>query len=202
MAASNVRITNELRTPSEIGTHFRFLCMTGPNKGKVYYLTGKRILIGRGENVDIQILDTKISREHAELSFSDNSYTITDMGAQNGVIVNDNRIKQAKLNEGEKVVIGQTVFKYNVIVVRQSTEMMLAEASPDSALAKDIKKGVRPTVALKRAKNHLEEEINAPRSAPTPEADNKSRFLIIGVVLFAVVFVLFGGDEKSKTKKS
>ena len=93
----NVRITSELKNPKEPGTHFRFLCMTGPSKGKVYYLTGARITIGRGEDADIQIVDTKISREHAELSFSDGGYTITDLGAQNGIIVNDTKIKQKKL---------------------------------------------------------------------------------------------------------
>jgi hypothetical protein len=66
-SSKNVRITTELKSPSEVGVFYRLLCMTGPNKGKVYYLTGKRLIIGRGDNADIQIVDTKISREHAEL---------------------------------------------------------------------------------------------------------------------------------------
>ncbi len=96
--ALNVRITTELKNPSEMGTHYRLLCMTGPNKGKVYYVIGKRAIIGRGETADIQIVDTKISREHAELSFADNTYTITDLGAQNGIIVNDSKVKQKKIS--------------------------------------------------------------------------------------------------------
>ena len=72
MAAVNVKISTDLKIPTEIGLYYRLLCMTGPNKGKVYYLTGKRIIIGRGDKSDIQILDSKISREHAEISFVDN----------------------------------------------------------------------------------------------------------------------------------
>lgn len=201
--AGNVRVTTELKNPNEIGTHHRFLCMTGPNKGKVYYLTGKRIIIGRGENADIQILDTKISREHAELAFADKSYVITDLGAQNGIIVNDQKIKQAKLNDNEKVVIGQTVFKYNVIVINQLNELIIAEATPDSALAKEIKKGVKPTVALKKAKSGFVDD--GPRYTPTPsepKAEGKSRILIIGIILFAVIFVLFGDNEPAKSKSA
>lgn len=197
--AANVRITTELKNPSEVGKHFRMLCMTGPNKGKVYYLIGKRAVIGRGENADIQIVDTKISREHAELSFSDNSYTITDLGAQNGIIVSDQKIKQKKLEDGEKVVIGQTVFKYNIIEVTQSTEMMIAEATPDSALAKEIKKGVKVKVPPKVAKG--EEEFK-PEKLTGPKANNKSRMIIFGVIAIAVVFILMGGEEEGQKKKS
>ena len=153
--SANVRITTELKNPSDIGLHYRLLCMTGPNKGKVYYIIGKRAVIGRGENADIQIVDTKISREHAELSFADNGYTITDLGAQNGIIVNDTKVKQKKLYNNEKIVIGQTVFKYNIIDVTQTNEMILAEATPDSALAKEIKKGVKVKVPTKSFKTDV-----------------------------------------------
>jgi pSer/pThr/pTyr-binding forkhead associated (FHA) protein len=197
----NVRVTTELKNPNEIGTHHRFLCMTGPNKGKVYYLTGKRVIIGRGESADIQILDTKISREHAELAFADKSYIITDLGAQNGVIVNDQKIKQAKLNDNEKVVIGQTVFKYNIIVITQLNELIIAEATPDSALAKEIKKGVKVNVALKKAKSSIDEGPKYTQPSE-PKAEGKSRIIIIGIILFAVIFVLFGNNEPVKSKGS
>ena len=197
--AANVRVTTELKNPSDIGVHYRLLCMTGPNKGNVYYLTGKRVVIGRGETADIQIVDTKISREHGELSFSENAYTITDLGAQNGIIVNDHKIKQKKLNDGEKIVIGQTVFKYNVINVTQSLEMMIAEATPDSALAKEIKKGVKVKVPPKNARNEVEENFKIDKPLNN-QATSKSKFLIFGIILIAVVFILLGEGDKPVTK--
>jgi pSer/pThr/pTyr-binding forkhead associated (FHA) protein len=194
--ASNVIITTELKNPSEMGRHYRLLCMTGPNKGKVYYLTGKRLVIGRGDNADIQIVDTKISREHAELAFAENGYTITDLGASNGVVVNDSKIKQKRLKDGEKIVIGQTVFKYNVIEVSQSLEMIIAEANPDSAMAKDIKRGVKVKVPLKAEKG--EEEIKITKV--NVNGANKSRNIVIAIIAVALVFILFGSnDEKVKT---
>jgi len=193
--AANVRITTELKNPSDIGVHYRLLCMTGPNKGNVYYLTGKRVVIGRGETADIQIVDAKISREHGELAFSENAYTITDLGAQNGIIVNDHKVKQKKLNDGEKIVIGQTVFKYNIITITQSLEMMIAEATPDSAMAKEIKKGVKVKVPLKTLKNEVEENFKIEKPVNN-NATSKSKFLIFGVILIAVVFILFGDEDK------
>jgi pSer/pThr/pTyr-binding forkhead associated (FHA) protein len=193
----NVRITTELKQPSEMGIHYRLLCMTGPNKGKVYYLIGKRVLIGRGETADIQIVDTKISREHAELSYADNTYTITDLGASNGIIVNDSKVKQKKLNDGEKIVIGQTVFKYNVIEVTKLNEMIIAEANPDSAMAKDIKKGLKVKVPFKTAKG--EEEFKVKKI--NVKGANKTRNIIFGIIAVAMLFILFGGeDEKAKVK--
>ena len=193
---ANIRITKELKNPTEVGVHYRLLCMTGPNKGNVYYLIGKRILVGRGESTDIQIVDTKISREHGEFSFSENAYTITDLGAQNGIVVNDHKIKQKKLNDGEKIVIGQTVFKYNVITITHSIEMMIAEANPDSAMSKEIKKGVKVKVPLKTLRsetdgNYKVEKVNN-------NTTSKSKFLIFGIILIAVVFI-FLGDEEKKT---
>lgn len=198
--AVNVRVTTELKNPGEIGLHYRLLCMTGPNKGKVYYIIGKRAVIGRGENADIQIVDTKISREHAELSFADNGYTITDLGAQNGIIVNDTKVKQKKLNNNEKIVIGQTVFKYNIIDVTQTNEMILAESTPDSALAKEIKKGVKVKVPTKSFKTDVEEAYK-PVKSDHDQNTSKSKVLIVGVILIAVVFVLFGGDDAPKATR-
>lgn len=192
----NVRVTTELKTPSEIGKHYRLLCMTGPNKGKVYYLIGKRAVIGRGETADIQIVDAKISREHAELSFAENAFTITDLGAANGIIVGDKKVKQQKLGDGEKIVIGQTVFKYNVIEVIQSREMMIAEATPDSALAKEIKKGVKVKVPTKVTKG---EDDFKPEKVVNTKGANRSKMIIFGIIALALVFFLMPGEEVKKT---
>ncbi|MDO9181651.1 MAG: FHA domain-containing protein [Bacteriovorax sp.] len=195
-SSSNVRITNELKNPSVPGTHYRFLCMTGPNKGKVYYLIGKRIIIGRGENADIQIGDVKISREHAELSFSDHSYTITDLGAQNGIVVNDNKVKQKKLEDSEKVVIGQTVFKYNIIIIA-NTEIALVSDGNSRALTKDAK--------LNKNKIQLKSNGNSndtPSQKTSAEKKTSPKVLIMGGVVVLVLYVLLGKYDSAKVVKA
>jgi len=194
----NVTITSELKNPTTAGMHYRFLCMTGPDKGKVYYLTGKRIIIGRGENSDILIVDPKISREHAELSFSDNGYTVTDLGAQNGILVNDNKVKQKKLADNEKVVIGQTVFKYNIIEVVLNTEVEISSEEDDSSQTKISKIGKAKTT-LKS--NYAGAESFSSKKSNPPEKKGNSRVLIMGGIVAIVLYVLMGKDEPVKTSK-
>lgn len=190
-------MTSELKNPAEPGTHYRFLCMTGPGKGKVYYLLGKRIIIGRGENADIQIVDVKISREHAELSFSDNGYTITDLGAQNGIVVNDAKVKQKKLADTEKVVIGQTVFKYSIIEVPNSDMIMSSNFDLEPS-AKDSK--LPKSKIILKANHSAAESFSTKKVNKSSEKSNpKILLLVVGVAV--VLFLVMGKDEPPKTAK-
>jgi len=192
----NVRVTNELKNPTEPGVHYRLLCMTGPNKGMVYYLIGKRAIIGRSEVADIQIVDTKISREHAELSFAGNGYTVTDLGAQNGIIVNDKKISQKKLADNEKMVIGQTVFKYNIIEVSNS----------DVAVIVNNDLPVAPIELIKQNKGKISKkptsfsgnEFEGGKKINTSEKNSGPRMLVISCVVIIVLIVLFSKDDTPK----
>ncbi len=198
--AANVKITTELKNPSTPGTHYRLLCMTGPDKGKVYYLTGKRILIGRGETADIQIVDTKISREHAELSFSEGGYTVTDLGTQNGIIVNDHKVTQKRLADTEKIVIGQTVFKYSIIEVSDSA-MIIADEDNAAAVSKDSSK---PSKTKVKSSSKLNDSDSFASSSKKSSSEKKGspKMLIIGVVALGALFMLFDGGDQPKNNGS
>lgn len=186
----NVHITNDLKNPTQEGIYHRLLCMTGPRKGTVVYLSGKRVLLGRGEKVDIQINDVKISREHAEFTLVDNKYTITDLNTQNGIIVNDTKEKQKILEDGMKIVIGQTVLKYNYIVIEPG--LVPVNEKGKSSEEKGSKKN---KLTIKRPDDFDEVE-------QAPEPKNKKNGLILVVVLIAVLYFLMGGgDETSQAVK-
>jgi diguanylate cyclase (GGDEF)-like protein len=54
-----------------------------------------------------------ISRKHAELlAEADDQTMIRDLGSTNGIYINENRVIQAVLKNGDLVRIGSTVFKY------------------------------------------------------------------------------------------
>ncbi len=125
--AEKVLKFNNYETPEVPGTHYRLLCMTGKNKGVSYFITGKRAVMGRGDSADIQVLDIKSSREHAEITIAGNEVYITDLGSQNGLIVNDLKIKQHKLKDGDRIFIGQTVYKYGVVQVQNSLKTVSDE---------------------------------------------------------------------------
>ena len=201
--AENVKITNDLKNPKEVGRHYRFVCMTGPNKGKVYYLTGKRIILGRGEKADIQIVDTKISREHAELMQVENSYVITDLSNQNGIVINDKKVKQQKLKDGEKLVIGQTVIKYSILNVKDevSTEVALVDGDNHEKegkvleLSSKLNKGLTKNIKSDFSAKQSDEEDYTP---PVATADNSKRKVIVLIILISGLGYILLDDNKPK----
>jgi pSer/pThr/pTyr-binding forkhead associated (FHA) protein len=115
--AKNVLVLKHFESPKEAGTYFRLVCLTGTSKGESYVLSSNRIIIGRGDKADIKLNDTKASREHVEITKVGANWVATDLGSQNGIIVNDKKVTQSPLTEGDKLIVGQTVFKFAKVEV-------------------------------------------------------------------------------------
>jgi diguanylate cyclase (GGDEF)-like protein len=83
--------------------------------GKIYKLKNN-VTIGRGVNVHIKLNDITISREHSKISLmgKDKVY-IEDCGSKNGTIVNGVNITSTLLNNGDKIKIGNTIFKFGFL---------------------------------------------------------------------------------------
>ena len=142
--AKNVLALKHFESPKEAGTYYRLVTLTGSAKGEAYVLMGNRIIIGRGEKVDIRINDSKASREHCEVTKVGSSWVATDLGSQNGVMVNDKKITQQVLNEGDKLIVGQTVFKFAKVEV-SSKNKVVQEEEPEG---EEGKKTVVPFLIL------------------------------------------------------
>ena len=76
--------------------------------GKRHPLDTRVVLIGRSQDCDIQLNDPNVSRRHAEIRQEEMSYSIVDLGSTNGLEVNGTRVRQAKLEDGDRIVIGST----------------------------------------------------------------------------------------------
>lgn len=69
-------------------------------------------VIGRGsEGVDLRIDDPGVSRRHAEIRAGFTT-TITDLGSTNGTIVNGQLVTQSPLEDGDEIVLGNSVMIY------------------------------------------------------------------------------------------
>ncbi len=77
-----------------------------------YPLDTPRVRLGRKKDNDIIISGLEVSRYHAEIVMQDNQATIKDNGSANGVLVNDESIKEQKLNSGDIITIGSQQFTY------------------------------------------------------------------------------------------
>lgn len=125
--AKNVLVLKHFESPKEAGVYFRLVCLTGGNKGESYVLLGNRIVIGRSEKADIRLNDTKASREHAEVTKVGSEWVATDLGSQNGIVVNDKKITQKALTEGDKLIVGGTVFKFARVEVTTKAKVIKEE---------------------------------------------------------------------------
>ncbi|MBL7152186.1 MAG: FHA domain-containing protein [Phycisphaerae bacterium] len=88
---------------------------TGDQKGDYYPLGHRTNVIGRAENVPIQVLDDLISRKHLQIRFvkEERKYYALDMKSRHGVFINGGRITdETALVDGDEILIGQTALLF------------------------------------------------------------------------------------------
>lgn len=79
------------------------------------------VTIGRAIEADVRLNDSRASRLHAritsELDPKTNAtiYRITDLGSTNGTLVNGELITDASLNDGDKIIIGDQLFRFDLL---------------------------------------------------------------------------------------
>ena len=71
-----------------------------------------RLTIGRTANNDIRLNEQCISRRHAVIVTENGGTRIVDWGSKNGVFINENRVAEQMLKNGDVVMIGMTEFRY------------------------------------------------------------------------------------------
>lgn len=190
MAVKSVIKSKSLAPPSAAGDYYRLLCMTGKNKGTVYYLNSNRVVLGRSEQADITIWDQKSSREHCELVKHGDTYVMTDLDSQNGVIINDLEVTQHRLKDGDKIIIGQTVYKFNKINILPPAVL---DSDEDDEEEED---------------EEIEEASNTKKKKKVKEDDpaaKRKRLIIIGAVVTLLLLFMVdddGGGDDEETGRS
>ena len=86
--------------------------------GTKHELPPPGVLVGRGSDADLQIVDPGVSRRHAEIrvAFIGRRYTVTlhDLGSTNGTLVNGERVGFGTLAEGSTVTVGNSVLTVHI----------------------------------------------------------------------------------------
>ncbi len=99
---------------------------SGPQKGKIIPVDGNQpIVIGREPSCSLQIVDRGVSREHAQIFRVGEMVFIRDLGSRNGCFVNEERVKEELLREGDTVRVGNTqlVFESRRTAQEQGPEL-------------------------------------------------------------------------------
>ena len=69
--------------------------------------------IGRDRRRSIPIMSRRVSRDHAKVATRKGITTIEDLGSKTGTLVNNKKIKQTVLRHGDRVKIGDVVFRFS-----------------------------------------------------------------------------------------
>jgi len=82
-------------------------CLKCTTTGKIYALKGETAIIGRGDDCDIRIRKSDLSRKHAEIRLAGGIVTLRDLGSKNGTRVNKTQVAGVvTLNHGDIVYMG------------------------------------------------------------------------------------------------
>jgi two-component system, cell cycle response regulator len=108
--------------------------LSGSNVGEMYRLEKDQVVVGRGDKVDLRLVDEGISREHIRLSKDGERVVLEDLGSTNGTYCNGQRVQRHPLTEGDKILIGSTTIlkfsyqdKLDEMFQRQMSESALRD---------------------------------------------------------------------------
>jgi signal transduction histidine kinase len=91
----------------------RLIVIKGADEGKQFELEGSAVGIGRDASNRVRLHDTEVSRRHAELRQVEDGYQLVDVGSANGTAVNGQPVKDAVLQSGDHIEIGQSTLVYS-----------------------------------------------------------------------------------------
>ena len=77
-----------------------------------YALNKGGLRIGRSDECEVMLDDDKVSRVHAQIEGRDGRWTIVDPGSTNGILVNGQKTRSQKLEAGDLIRTGSTLFRF------------------------------------------------------------------------------------------
>jgi diguanylate cyclase (GGDEF)-like protein len=84
-------------------------------------LEREEVILGRALEADVRINDTQVSRQHARIIAAPSEsgvsmeYVLNDLDSRNGTFINGRRIKHERLENGDKITIGETILRFDLL---------------------------------------------------------------------------------------
>jgi hypothetical protein len=75
-------------------------------------LGDRTMVIGRSSECDVRLTDTSVSRRHAEVRRSGDTWTIVDLGSTNGTRVNGSGVRERRLADGDRITVGDANLRF------------------------------------------------------------------------------------------
>jgi diguanylate cyclase (GGDEF)-like protein len=105
--------SKDLVTPAEGVSWIVLLHPPGPDLGRRMELRKAEYSIGRDQAADVVISRDSVSRRHARIVRDERGgFRVEDLGSTNGTFVNDQRISERTLVDGDQLRFGDAIFKF------------------------------------------------------------------------------------------
>ncbi len=89
------------------------LVISGSNRGIRYDIdSSEDVVIGRSVGSRIRLDDVEVSRRHARIRFSGDSFVLSDLGSANGLYLNGRAVAESRLRSGDSLRLGSTVLNF------------------------------------------------------------------------------------------
>ncbi len=109
-AAGKEKLESLMRTKN---LYPRLQCRVG-NETFNYTMGKPRITLGRDDDNDVVLNDARVSRHHAEITFTGGGFEIVDTGSTNKVVINGAFFERATLKSGDVIGLGEAVVTFYV----------------------------------------------------------------------------------------
>ncbi|MEI8240075.1 MAG: FHA domain-containing protein [Actinomycetota bacterium] len=92
---------------SDLPSEASLVVRNGPQAGAALSLAASLTRLGRHPDSEISLDDITVSRRHAEVERTPQGYVVRDAGSLNGTYVNQQRIDEVLLQQGDEVQVGK-----------------------------------------------------------------------------------------------
>jgi diguanylate cyclase (GGDEF)-like protein len=96
----------------EVAKDACLVVIIGDEIGKRVKLEESDVSIGRASTSDIQLDMDNVSRNHAQVTRTALGWVVRDQGSTNGTFVNDVRVQERALKDGDQIRIGRAMLKF------------------------------------------------------------------------------------------
>jgi pSer/pThr/pTyr-binding forkhead associated (FHA) protein len=93
----------------------RLVTLSGQRLAPSYPVRPEGLSIGRSEAQDVILFDPAASRNHARFAFVGADVWLRDDGSGNGTFVNGSRVREQCLRHGDRVRVGSTEFRFEMV---------------------------------------------------------------------------------------
>ncbi len=90
----------------------KLLAVAGPLKDSSFKLPAGEMHIGRDPGNLLAISDPSLSRHHCVLFLEDENFVVRDLDSRNGTLVNGIPVKQSRLEHGDQISLGDSIFVF------------------------------------------------------------------------------------------